>query len=94
MPERWYVQPEVPGSIPGPRTIFPLKLFKSASHGALRERLNLHNIYVTVYVNRKPQFKSHRVCVHSMWVSGISSAHASRVDMKEKVETVSGGVPG
>ncbi|KAJ4441889.1 hypothetical protein ANN_11749 [Periplaneta americana] len=38
--------------------------------------------------------KSHRVCVHSMWVSGASSAHASCVDIKGKVETMSGGVPG
>ncbi|KAJ4440540.1 hypothetical protein ANN_08681 [Periplaneta americana] len=39
-------------------------------------------------------FKSHRVCVHSMWVSGVSLAHASCVDIKGKVETGSGGVPG
>ncbi|KAJ4439352.1 hypothetical protein ANN_07474 [Periplaneta americana] len=38
--------------------------------------------------------KSHRDCVHSLWVSGVSSAHASCVDIKGKVETVSGGVPG
>ncbi|KAJ4442871.1 hypothetical protein ANN_04464 [Periplaneta americana] len=39
-------------------------------------------------------YKSHRDCVHSMWVSGVSSAHGSCVDIKGKVETVSGGVPG
>ncbi|KAJ4427343.1 hypothetical protein ANN_24963 [Periplaneta americana] len=29
-----------------------------------------------------------------MWVSGVSSAHASCADIKGKVETLSGGVPG
>ncbi|KAJ4425933.1 hypothetical protein ANN_27559 [Periplaneta americana] len=32
-------------------------------HGALPERLDLHNIYVTLYVNRKPQFQvTQRLC--------------------------------
>ncbi|KAJ4441788.1 hypothetical protein ANN_11646 [Periplaneta americana] len=49
--KRWYVQPEVPGSIPGLGTIFPLKLFKSASQGALPERLDLQK--ETLVIGRK-----------------------------------------
>ncbi|KAJ4434544.1 hypothetical protein ANN_23106 [Periplaneta americana] len=39
-------------------------------------------------------FKSYRVCVHSMWISGVLSAHSSYADKKGKIETVSGEVPG
>ncbi|KAJ4442947.1 hypothetical protein ANN_04545 [Periplaneta americana] len=60
--ERWYLQPEVPGSIPDSRTIFLLKLFKSALQEASPKKLDLHNIYVTVgTLTENHNFKSHRV---------------------------------
>ncbi|KAJ4439188.1 hypothetical protein ANN_29296 [Periplaneta americana] len=88
----------VPGIDPGP-LVERASALPTEAGNSTRHRLNF-SLYITLsrVSDETPETQiectqSHRDWC-SMWVSGVSSAHASCVDIKRKVETLSGGVPG